>query len=271
MTDARLISIHAPRTGSDASATSGAGTQTISIHAPRTGSDNDDFLCPASEFISIHAPRTGSDDDFSQLADFDTLFQSTLPARGATIGILHRGGGHQYFNPRSPHGERREQFPFTNFHEQFQSTLPARGATAYLAIDAFAENISIHAPRTGSDSALRRRRRRASSIFQSTLPARGATLFGGVFGRGDIISIHAPRTGSDGRVLEADALTIISIHAPRTGSDGIWSENVPMALNFNPRSPHGERHSAGNSTSSGTRISIHAPRTGSDVFVGARI
>ena len=55
------------------------------------------------------------------------------------------------------------------------------------------------------------------------------------------ISIHAPRTGSDVSRYSRRRLLTISIHAPRTGSDGIWSENVPMALNFNPRSPHGER------------------------------
>ena len=34
--------------------------------------------------ISIHAPRTGSDLIFSEQTVMDALFQSTLPARGAT-------------------------------------------------------------------------------------------------------------------------------------------------------------------------------------------
>ena len=34
---------------------------------------------------------------------------------------------------------------------QFQSTLPARGATTFGALKDMIENISIHAPRTGSD------------------------------------------------------------------------------------------------------------------------
>ena len=78
----------------------------ISIHAPRTGSDvrPHQFLCV--EAISIHAPRTGSDAAAGQhgsagryfnprsphgerlfLAQWRTRtgrFQSTLPARGAT-------------------------------------------------------------------------------------------------------------------------------------------------------------------------------------------
>ena len=56
----------------------------ISIHAPRTGSDDfvDSLLMQCG--ISIHAPRTGSD----ALEKIGTKpaesFQSTLPARGAT-------------------------------------------------------------------------------------------------------------------------------------------------------------------------------------------
>ena len=58
------------------------------------------------------------------------------------------------------------------------------------------DTISIHAPRTGSDTVV------FSDLlelapFQSTLPARGATLHvrHGFFSHN--ISIHAPRTGSD--------------------------------------------------------------------------
>ena len=56
-------------------------------------------------------------------------FQPTLPARGATnlMPTLHTATS--YFNPRSPHGERR-----------------AQDAPEYVTRD-----ISTHAPRTGSD------------------------------------------------------------------------------------------------------------------------
>ena len=55
------------------------------------------------------------------------------------------------FNPRSPHGERpRGRLPFAG-GQGFQSTLPARGATFAAAFQPRAGNISIHAPRTGSD------------------------------------------------------------------------------------------------------------------------
>ena len=55
----------------------------------------------------------------------------------------------------------------------------------------------------------------------------------------------------------------ISIHAPRTGSDdergGIAGE-----VDFNPRSPHGERLGVTTTQEMLESISIHAPRTGSD-------
>ena len=77
-------------------------------------------------------------------------FQSTLPARGATL--LVNGLWHDQI---------------------FQSTLPARGATGERAHTARMLLISIHAPRTGSDGALKKLF--PSLLFQSTLPARGAT------------------------------------------------------------------------------------------------
>ena len=58
-----------------------------------------------------------------------------------------------HFNPRSPHGERPAIVtPAAAAQYQFQSTLPARGATAGRRTVQPGERISIHAPRTGSDS-----------------------------------------------------------------------------------------------------------------------
>ena len=78
-------------------------------------------------------------------------FQSTLPARGATIGnwvktpvetisihtpregsdvatpVFRAGGNH--FNPHSPRGERQSRSSAAKEAMVFQSTLPARGAT----------------------------------------------------------------------------------------------------------------------------------------------
>ena len=131
--DAREISIHAPRTGSDDAHRLHRLHRLldgISIHAPRTGSDQPSCRPRRSwHSISIHAPRTGSDKW--------TAFMS--PPRG-------------YFNPRSPHGERPVGESVTFTVTQFQSTLPARGATGRDPLVQAELAISIHAPRTGSDT-----------------------------------------------------------------------------------------------------------------------
>ena len=57
------------------------------------------------------------------------------------------------------------------------------------------------------------------------------------------ISIHAPREGSDSidPVVKSDAV-MISIHAPREGSDYGDPFDMMDSMDFNPRSPRGERH-----------------------------
>ena len=57
----RIISIHAPRTGSDSVIWEEIEEAKISIHAPRTGSDRFRSSGVLTLMISIHAPRTGSD------------------------------------------------------------------------------------------------------------------------------------------------------------------------------------------------------------------
>ena len=57
-----IISIHAPRVGSDELPFAVLGERGISIHAPRVGSDYINQICDYTETaISIHAPRVGSD------------------------------------------------------------------------------------------------------------------------------------------------------------------------------------------------------------------
>ena len=60
----------------------------------------------------------------------------------------------------------------------------------------------------------------------------------------------------------------ISIHAPRTGSDATLARKILQDVDFNPRSPHGERHVGIKFAGENLLISIHAPRTGSDAAAG---
>ena len=79
----------------------------ISTHAPRTGSDADVLLRRQRQNISTHAPRTGSDSPVFARRLTATVFQPTLPARGATERFPSIRAYPHDFNPRSPHGERR--------------------------------------------------------------------------------------------------------------------------------------------------------------------
>ena len=169
------------------------------------------------------------------------IFQSTLPARGATGVTLLPAPLVPNFNPRSPHGERPHRL--------------SHGGEGLL--------ISIHAPRTGSDREIRARLAGVRP-FQSTLPARGATTVRGSAGCAarhfNPRSPHGERQGflvpADGGLLFQSTLPArgathrrghgarlrgISIHAPRTGSDRGHIGGARVVQDFNPRSPHGER------------------------------
>ena len=91
------------------------------------------------------------------------------------------------------------------------------GATAFVRDVDINGKISIHAPRGGSDYTKE------------------------YIDRCKEISIHAPRGGSDGFTIAQQLVAKISIHAPRGGSDRIFNAEAWYAIDFNPRSPWGER------------------------------
>ena len=177
--------------------------------------------------------------------------------------------------------------------KRFLSTLPARGATWVLRLHHRAVDISIHAPREGSDTR-GVRRKAVLTVFLSTLPARGATskLLGASrralhfyprsprgerqlvrqdeVGPGHI-SIHAPREGSDSRParIQGKAAKFLST-LPARGATFFRAFSIPKNLHFYPRSPRGERHDVSCNGTWLWLISIHAPREGSDDSVYAQ-
>ena len=170
-------------------------------------------------FISIHAPRTGSDMVQYYSERMVCYFNPRSPhgerRRGWCCGCCSPCN----FNPRSPHGERPVAvWTIEPQDEHFNPRSPHGERPRCLLHGHRARAISIHAPRTGSDvpaavilADIR--------LFQSTLPARGATSARNQRTPTGAISIHAPRTGSDRLFARSDAGLDISIHAPRTGSD----------------------------------------------------
>ena len=148
-------------------------------------------------------------------------------------------------------------FPDISIHAP-RTGSDARSITADIDPD---NNISIHAPRTGSD-------------MRQSAPSSSCKM----------ISIHAPRTGSDVLLLCCCGLRRgISIHAPRTGSDLLllsmaasmrvrFQSTLPargatsfcrawpgLNLDFNPRSPHGERPASARYTTSCTNFNPRSP------------
>ena len=169
-------------------------------------------------------------------------------------------GGH--FNPRSPCGERpvtycqygdKRQFQSTLpvwgatpsktaslTASRFQSTLPVWGATSWFYDGEKTADISIHAPRVGSDF-MEAYTSASLCLFQSTLPVWGATSSAISLPTIFIFQSTLPVWGATGRRHHQQRSGPISIHAPRVGSDSGHHGSGAGRRNFNPRSPCGER------------------------------
>ena len=101
-----LISIHAPREGSDQKRLFVRQRQVISIHAPREGSDDDAakrYHLPVD--ISIHAPREGSD-RFGRFSLLTGIISIHAPREGSDATAEKVSTSADNFYPRSPRGER---------------------------------------------------------------------------------------------------------------------------------------------------------------------
>ena len=212
----------------------------ISIHAPRTGSDARRSVARAG--WRYFNPRSPHGERLVLLVNVQTveIFQSTLPARGAT----GRGTPHGFksrFQSTLPARGATTSSRARVACISFQSTLPARGATAFPARRCSFLSISIHAPRTGSDA------------FRNVPNARV------------IISIHAPRTGSDtpARLVFCLRFSFQST-LPARGATRRRSDTARIQIKFQSTLPaRGATISLFGAFVKPT-ISIHAPRTGSD-------
>ncbi len=189
----------------------------VSIHAPRAGRDQGaQGYCAAGACFNPRAPR-GARQNRHGIRPGVAKFQSTRPARGATVGIDFPHASQRFQSTRPARGATPGKVGLTR--EELVSIHAPRagrdqGAQAYCAAGA----VSIHAPRAGRDGTAAHKVFRMSSFnpraprgarpsfrraatfrirFQSTRPARGATpeTFGHEIPRR--VSIHAPRAGRD--------------------------------------------------------------------------
>ena len=191
----------------------------ISIHAPRMGSDYPITITPLG-ISAFQSTLPGWGATICSLSrSMTVLFQSTLPGWGATRRRQQTVTLRQNFNPRSPDGERLQ--PVRRYLKAWLNFNPRSpdGERPDRSQDRLhLWQISIHAPRMGSDRPPSQRltpiphfnprspdgerptvvyETLALQLFQSTLPGWGATtvvLIGRPF---VVISIHAPRMGSD--------------------------------------------------------------------------
>ena len=168
------------------------------------------------------------------------LFQSTLPAWGATvrtnIDICH--SAISIHAPRVGSDQKLQHQPVGP--GKFQSTLPVWGATKCLGPDCRrCENFNPRSPcgeRPTFSIALER-----ATLFQSTLPVWGATasmVYSGCF---VLFQSTLPVWGATEAIARSGSRYGISIHAPRVGSDVSDSVEKEDSKYFNPRSPCGER------------------------------
>ena len=212
------ISIHAPRTGSDKTPpTPQGGSPIFQSTLPARGATSASLpRFPCTENFNPRSPH-GERRHTANFSRSSSVFQSTLPARGATASFC---GFIVYFVFQSTLPARGATASFCGFivYFVFQSTLPARGATYLSPHHKTLKDISIHAPRTGSDD-IQRGRCHRTATFQSTLPARGATI------------------------SSADAAIGRQHFNPRSphGERHRRPDVIQCTSYFNPRSPHGER------------------------------
>ena len=120
--------------------------------------------------ISIHTPHAGSDKYVGLVTVGMTVFQSTLPMRGAT-DCRHADGGWRSISIHTPHaGSDRRLTRQLDRAFLFQSTLPMRGATIVHHSGYRHLSISIHTPHAGSDLPTLSMRRSRLSNFNPHSP-----------------------------------------------------------------------------------------------------
>ena len=192
--------------------------------------------------VSIHAPRVGSDAASRYSHTGRGVFQSTLPAWGATSYAPLFRPVKMRFQSTLPVWGATGGMVRHPLDTLFQSTLPAWGATGRTLTTSCKS--SGFNPRSPRGERRNPRTIRAGHLSFNPRSPRGERRRHERDERDQWgVSIHAPRVGSDGHGGYASyQASRVSIHAPRVGSDTFEVFSFSLAMSFNPRSPRWERH-----------------------------
>ena len=193
-----------------------------------------------------------------------SIFQSTLPLRGATrVHVRDAVLDLDVISIHTPLAGSDFDHRFRCFRTCAISIhTPLAGSDIRRSRSISPKPISIHTPLAGSDLVsslpsfelvqfqstlpLRGATKNSSppltlTLFQSTLPLRGATVQLLVEAIAVRISIHTPLAGSDRARTDRWSRQRISIHTPLAGSDFGFDSRAQCRWYFNPHSPCGER------------------------------
>ena len=172
---------------------------------------------------------------------FNSLFQSTPPARGATISAAPSPTCWGNFNPRPPRGGRRPRPGRTEATGDFNPRPPRGGRRRVPIVWSNCLMISIHAPREGGDAGAVGLTPPLENF--NPRPPRGGRPPAPSPSDGSPPYFN-PRPPRGGRLYwdsRYGTSVVISIHAPREGGDSEGDTTCARPSDFNPRPPRGGR------------------------------
>ena len=142
-----------PRGGRLTVAAEAKAANIISIHAPREGGDVAPLpIVDSLVLFQSTPPARGATIYYHAMRGMSRGFQSTPPARGATRRVLVQAIVKYDFNPRPPRGGRRRQNSRIDLQFLISIHAPREGGDQSVFLAQYPEGISIHAPREGGDS-----------------------------------------------------------------------------------------------------------------------
>ena len=230
------------------------------------------YTSNSCEWISIHSPRMGRDaelqparlwpDDFNPLSPHGERlyaisgmgtplsFQSTLPAWGETRPARPPGLLEHHFNPLSPHGERRAARRWMCLHPDFNPLSPHGERRMLLSRTPTRPEhfnpLSPHGerPKCCTSSCVQ-------TQFQSTLPAWGETLNVCRSELAELFQSTLPAWGETASRQARNGSPSFQSTLPAWGETQPGHPPIGRSGNFNPLSPHGERHASADGINQG--------------------